>query len=739
MVRASVRGLLQQYWAAADLSAPRPEAAAALWRQFITAGLGDLGADSSGTGASEIIVVMEELGAAACPAPMLGAVLTNLLIKAAGPPSAVASDLLQNLHSGSAVVSVALGALDGDRAAGFVKFNGGTVSGRARFVEGADTATHIVTALENGGIAVVPANAAQVRVNALDGLAIPPLSTIDFSGALADRIEVDDAVMRDVSMLARLCLLGRALGAASRGFDLVVDYTRTREQFGQAIGAFQAIQHKLANSWMNLSATRLALTKAASAYDSSALNWRFLASVAYAHGSSALRSVALETVHTFGAIGFAEEHEAAVHFRRVHADVTRYGGPMRAREDIAAALFDQGVSLRQADPGDSVNALRAEVRNWLIENWHKGPSQRELEVPFHKRGQAFRDAEFSARQEKAGWHVAAWPREFGGQARSALEQLAILEEYEYANAPIDIPGQFVSHALINFGTTAQQDKFLPMIRRGDERFCLGYSEPGAGSDLASLRTSAVLDGDEWVINGQKLWNNADAAEYIWLAARTEQSGKRGNGGVSVFIVPLDVPGIIVRPNLALYGHNFCAVFFDNVRVPYSALVGEVNQGWKIITSALVKERVVAGGFIAKAGARFEALVESFQTARDSSGKLMKDDPIVRDRVGLIASEIEIARQLVLNGISKLDRASPPIAEAAASKVFTSEMMERMAEATIDIAGMSATISDPAEGAIGDGKIEHMLREAMMLVIGGGTNEIQRNVIARYALNLPRAQ
>ncbi len=287
------------------------------------------------------------------------------------------------------------------------------------------------------------------------------------------------------------------------------------------------------------------------------------------------------------------------------------------------------------------------------------------------------------------------------------------------------------------GTRQQQDEWLSAIHRGERTFALGYSEPEAGSDLAALRTRAVRDGDDWVVNGQKLWSTGgDKADYIWLAVRTDPDAKK-HAGISVLMVDLASPGVTIRPSLALYGKTFSAQFYDNVRVPANNMVGAVNNGWKVITDALAAERVMIGGTrMAGLERAFDHLTEYLKTAV-AGGKALKNDPVIRDRIGALAADIEVARQFQMRNSRLIEQGKVPVHEAAMGKVFASELQERLGQAALDILGTGGLLSEDAGGAPIGGEMEQLLRHAIMGMIGGGTSEIQRNVIAQRGLDLPR--
>lgn len=740
MLRDSLRRLLARQWPAEQAVelANDASARASIWQALAEQGLTSLGSDPQEGGFREIAVALEELGRAACPAPLIGAALANLALSTllpGRPASDDAAALLDALHGGDACVSFALGAFDGDPQAGSVQFVDGKLQGSLAFVEAATQATHLVVLAEPGPVlAIVPRDASGLTMTETPGLAMPPLATMHFDHVPAAVMEIPSALARDLHGIGGLALLARTLGAARQGFDMAVAHAKERQQFGQPIGRFQAVQHKLANCLTALEAARLMLHNAANAHDLGLENWRLLGATARAFAGPALRQVSLETHHTFGAIGYSEEHEAPRHFRRTHADLARLGGVRKSREEIAHALLDRGAMLPEYDLGPAGNAFRDEVRAWLKQNWSGA-------TPKHKENQAYEewgyDTQFTKLLGRQGWNTISWPKEHGGQGRTPYEQLAFMEEIQQAGAPMGGRGDIQAHALMTFGTPEQKAEFLPKLALGEITFCLGYSEPGSGSDLASLQTSAVRDGDEWVINGQKIWTTAaEKADYMWLAARTDRNATRPHAGISIFIVPMDSPGLSVRPSMAMYGHTFCQEFLDNVRVPASALVGKVNEGWTILTSALVTERMMMGSFIANARAEFERLVRCVRNATVPNG-LLRDDGAVRDRIGALAAEVEAGRQLFMNSIAMAEQGKVAIHEAAMSKAYTGELIERLGQAALDILGTGVILSGDADDTIADGKFEQLLRYAILTVIGGGTAEIQRNLIAQRGLGLPR--
>ena len=256
------------------------------------------------------------------------------------------------------------------------------------------------------------------------------------------------------------------------------------------------------------------------------------------------------------------------------------------------------------------------------------------------------------------------------------------------------------------------------------------------SDLAALRTLAVPDGGGWRINGQKMWSTgADKASHLWLATRTDPQAKPKHAGISVFIVPLSSPGITVRPGLAMYGKTFSEIHIEDLQAPADALVGEANQGWAIITSALAAERVTIGATVALLQRALDRLTDYIARA-EVGGRKLREDPVILDRIGGLAADVEAARQLALRNIRMVSEGRTPLHEASMAKVFVAELQGRLGEASLEILGSGGLLSDEAPSAP-VGELEQVLRHTVMQILGGGASEVQRNIIALRGIGLPR--
>ncbi len=673
----------------------------ASWQAAVDQGLSSL-CLAGETGVHDLLIVMRELGRAASSLPVLESAIANIFAPG-------------RFESGHRI------------AIGFTRNIGDKVSGRVQFVEGAEDADWLLLCGESE-LAIVSLRADGIEIVPTPAL-LPGLAEVRLTNAACEVVTA-----KGVSALARLGFAARALGAAECGFEMVVDYAKVRRQFGQTIGSFQAIQHKLANSHMLLEGCRAQVAAAAEAYDSGAPGWEALAVSATAFAGLSLRQVALETQHCFGAIGFAEEHEAPALFRRVHGDIARCESAERIR-DLGASILKTGASAIDtlfARGEDPAAAFRAKLRTWLDANWSAEERAVHREKPFSERNW---NLAFAERLGRDGWSTLSWPKAAGGLEATPLEQLAFSEELLKAGIsdyPLICSCRIMAPEIIAFGTPALQEALLPGLRAGKVTGCLGYSEPESGSDLASLRTRAERDGDDYVINGQKIWTtDGNRASHMILAARTHPDPDIKHGGISLFILPMDTPGITVRPMMAMYGQVFCNIFFDDVRLPASWRLGEENAGWKILSRALASERIAMGGLVFQLRVLLEALVAHL---RQDDGRC--ECPVTAEAIGRLACELVTGNHLALRSIVPME-GSVPLVEAAMAKVYASELAQRLTETAIDLLGGEALLSAGAPGAPAGGAIEQLLRTSIMYVVGGGSNEIQRSMIAQRGLGLGR--
>lgn len=395
--------------------------------------------------------------------------------------------------------------------------------------------------------------------------------------------------------------------------------------------------------------------------------------------------------------------------------------------------------------------FRKEIRGWLEDNLPDGWFDADFEMSPEERT-AFNEA-WARKLYEGGWICATWPKEYGGKGLSLMQGVVLAEEFARAKAPLraDFFGDtLVGPTILQWGTEEQKQEFLPQIMQGQVRWCQGFSEPDSGSDLASLKTSAVLDGHEFVINGQKVWTTqAQFADYCFLLARTDPNAAK-HAGISYLLVPMKQPGVEVRPITQPDGTaEFNEVFFADARCPEANVVGGLNNGWAVTNTTLGFER----GQSATTGYR-RFLDEWNQMVAEATANGAIDDPTIRQRLAVYFTKIQIIR---INGLRTLtatytSRKDPSIAAlGATNKMMWSEMHKEAMELALDIFGARAMLADagPASGSWpaalrGQGKGAYKVSPMLSTfffsrseTIWGGTSQIQRNIVGERVLGLPK--
>ena len=336
-----------------------------------------------------------------------------------------------------------------------------------------------------------------------------------------------------------------------------------------------------------------------------------------------------------------------------------------------------------------------------------------------------------------GWLGIGWPKEYGGQARSMMEQLIFTDEASTAGAPVPfLTINSVGPTIMQYGTEDQKQKFLRPILEGNMHFSIGYSEPGAGTDLASLTTKAVRDGDEYVINGQKMWTSLiEYADYIWLAVRTDPDVAK-HKGLSILLVPTDAPGFKWNRVTTVGGVGTSATFYEDVRVPVENVVLGENQGWKLITNQLNHERVA----LCSAAGIQQSLHETCYWAQNTKladGRRVIDQEWVQVNLARVHAKTEFLKLINWKIAWGVGKGLNP-ADASATKVFGTEFYTEAYRLLMECLGQEAYVQDPSPGALLRGRLERAYRNTLILTFGGGTNEIQRDIVAMVGLGMPRA-
>ncbi|CAN7351053.1 MULTISPECIES: acyl-CoA dehydrogenase family protein [Pseudomonas] len=337
-----------------------------------------------------------------------------------------------------------------------------------------------------------------------------------------------------------------------------------------------------------------------------------------------------------------------------------------------------------------------------------------------------------------GWLAVGWPKAHGGQGYAATEQLIFFEEANIAGAPLPfVTISTVGPALMAHGSELQKERFLPGIAAGEIMFAIGYSEPDAGSDLAVLKTSARQDDEGFLVNGNKLWTSgAESADFVWLAARTDPTQAR-HKGISLLIVDTTTPGFS-HTLIHTVGTPTAATYYDNVRVPNEMLVGELHGGWKLITSQLNHERLGLGTWSDKVVALFRR-VYLWARARDEQGRRAMDKAWVRSSLAECYARLEAMRLINMRIAADLELDRMSVALSSTTKVFGSESAIEILRKLAAIVGANGSMRSGSAATLLEGDLEYELRSATTLTFGGGTNEIQRELIAQFGLGMPRTQ
>jgi 3-oxocholest-4-en-26-oyl-CoA dehydrogenase alpha subunit len=398
------------------------------------------------------------------------------------------------------------------------------------------------------------------------------------------------------------------------------------------------------------------------------------------------------------------------------------------------------------DLGPKAEHLREEVRRFALAEVEGKPYR----TAMLEEESADEDWEFSlsisAKLAERGWLCMGWPKEYGGLGASYEEQFAYLETagyYEIPGTGMGISGTGINGpSLMLFGNDEQKKKYLPMISSGspDGIWCTGYSEPNAGSDYNKISTTAIRSGDEYVINGQKVWTScAHRARWCWLACKTDPSSPKIHKSMSIIIVDMRSPGVTVRPLISLSGiHSFNEVFFDNVRVPAANLVGEENKGFHMLIPALAIERLSIAPHIVGQCRRMLELLVRYCKQNSSGGKSLASDPVVRRKLAERAIEIETLRMFGLEIMAKMSKGVMPGYESARNKIYANIAMDNMAKTGLEILGSYAQVDPSSKWAKLKGRFQSQYLLGPGWYNAAGTHEIQRNVIGQYKLGLPRA-
>ncbi|GHJ60336.1 hypothetical protein NOK12_28540 [Nocardioides sp. OK12] len=696
----------------------------ATWADLAAAGLLGLPVPEEhggeGLGLAEVGVLLHQTGARAVRLPVWETLACAVPTLVGHGTDAQRKEWLPGVAAGEVVLSPALrerGARPGDPPT--TTYADGAVSGRKIAVTHAlDAARLLVTARdgERTVVALVDPAGPGVRLEESPSSSRIARHTVVLDLAPAELLEDGAAETLLAHATAGRCLTAAGILAGAR--DLTAAHVKERRQFGRALAQFQAVAMQAADVYVAARTTELAARNAA---------WRVgtgldarddLAVAAYwvcAQGPAALRTCH----HLHGGTGVDETYPLHRYFSWI-TDLAHDLDTLPGDVPVESAAA-KNLELTRAQ-----RELKAEVRAYFT-SLAGEDEHREMGVDRH--GETYQRT--VRRMGEDGWMGVGWPTEYGGRGLGEVEQTIFANEAQWADVHLPaVTLQTVGPTLIRYGTPKQKEMFLERILRGDVHFAIGYSEPDAGTDLASLRTTARREGDHYVVNGQKLWTTGGhQADYLWLAVRTDPDAPQ-HQGISILIVDTTDPGYSWTPIITADGsHHVNATYFNDVRVPVDMLVGEENQGWRLITTQLNHERVMLG----PAG-RIEGLRD--RVARWAAAQGVLDRPDVVDVMGRVTAAFRVNELLNWDVARAGEHGEVSVGDASSSKVFAADQVQHLAA---DLVGLVHRHGDPAEPAT-RALLEYLDAQAkrnLVLTFGGGVQEVQRELIAVFGLGLPR--
>jgi alkylation response protein AidB-like acyl-CoA dehydrogenase len=726
----------------------------ALWQQMAELGWtavlvpedrGGLGLDVRALGA-----VVRELGKVAAPEPLVQVAGLSARLLSSLESSPTSDALLDGLVSGELLVVTAWQAHPREPTIDWSM-------GRAQRVADGCVLTlnvHAIPSPEQADVLLVPALldntpalfalprelvSAHIRSRAAaDGTSIGTLETKDLHVAADALIAQGEnlpasltAAVEDATLLTAAYLVGLTEAC----FELTLRYLNTRQQFGKPIGAFQALQHRAVNLKLQC---QLAAATLAEAMDAELRQRTQLIHRAKFRATEAAFLVTRDSIQLHGAIGFTDECDVGSYVNRALVQGAAFGnGACHARHlsrlaSTSASDDAASVAREVTDPADgNWNALTDDDFRHLIRAWFEGHYPEAMRYPPRRlRWQEVKPWYLALGAR--GWLAPAWPREHGGMGLDASKLLIFIEEQErhgVARAP-DMGLVMVGPLLIKHGTPEQQARYLPKILSGEHIWCQGYSEPNSGSDLASLRTEAVLDGDHFILNGQKTWTTlAQDATHMFVLARTDKAAKK-QAGISFILLDMSAPGITVRPIRNIAGNEeFCEVFLDNVRVPTEGVVGGLNQGWGIAKALLSFERI----FLGSPKQSQYALQRVTEIAQHLG---LFEDGAFLDKYTRLRCDVMDLETYYRHFAAQVRRGETLGPDVSMLKVFATETYARLTELLIDVMGTEGAVLGKHAAGAHAVDVLSLFYTSRPATIYGGSNEIQRNIVSKAVLGLP---
>jgi alkylation response protein AidB-like acyl-CoA dehydrogenase len=715
-----------------------------------------------GLGFAEMAVVVEQLARVLAPEPVVACAVLAATALLSGDNDALKATLLGGIASGDSVVGVALaGRFAADKSEVTARKAGADtlLSGTAHHVYPAlDADEFIVAAREGAELALyrVAATAAGLSCKdelRADGTFAGTLTLKDVKVASSDVVSRGakaEAALRRAVDAATIMTCAEFCGIMDQALAMTLAYMRTRVQFGKPIGSFQGLQHRAVDLWIQQELSNGALADAIRTLDDAAATpdqISMAASRAKSRCGDAAHTIGRETIKLHGAIGFTDEYDVGLFLRRAMTLNAWLGNPADHRRRFGKLLQETGGAAEKVratvpfsavflsdDKADvdwnsfSDEEFRAGVFAWFDKNYP--PEMRHMS----RRGSADEMRDWMRKVSRKGWIAPAWPVEWGGMGLSPAKQLIYIEERERVGVMRDPDMGIVMFGpmLMRWGSEEQKHKYLPRIVANEHIWCQGYSEPNAGSDLAGLQTSAVLDGDHWVINGSKIWtSSAHWADHMFFLARTDKNAKKQEG-ITFFMLDdiRSTPGFSVRPILNIANHEeFAQEYFENVRVPKANVVGEVNKGWTVAKSLLGFERL-------NSGSPRPARAPLMAVERVARAAGVWDSPEFQAKYVRVCLDIADLNTVYQRFADIMSLGASPGPELSQLKIWVAETTQRASELLMETAGGAGANQDFEEI---DGENINLMGAFFHhfgAMIASGTNDIQRNIIAKRVLGLP---
>lgn len=697
------------------------------WKSLAAAGLTALpvppayGGD--GLGPADLAPLLTEAGRQAVELPIWEVLWCGAALLASHGSEEQRQSLLPGIATGETSVVPALAEAGvGITGPMTTTYADGRVTGRKIAVAWAEDATLLVPAIGPDGPVVCLVDSHADGVTLVEGATSSglPRSTLVLEDAPAEVLPGAGAVDR-LQALALAGLTLRGAGLVAGALELTAAYVKGRTQFGRSLAEFQAVAQQVADVYIDSRLLTLAADNAGWRVDQGLPADDDLAVATYWTAARALPALHV-CQHLHGGMGVDITYPLAAYFSQV-TDLTHLlGGP----EQRLSYVRTEAVAAKCLELTEEQRALKSELRDYFT---GLADEAEHAEMSKDRHGETYQ--RIIKQMGDDGWMGVGWPTEFGGRGLGEIEQTIFANEAQRADVHLPaVTLQTVGPTLQRFGTDAQKERFLGPILAGDVHFAIGYSEPDAGTDLASLRCSAKRDGDHYVVNGQKLWTTGGhQADYIWLAVRTDPDAPK-HQGISILIVDTKDPGYSWTPIITADGsHHVNATFFQDVEVPVDMLVGEENQGWRLITTQLNHERVMLG----PAG-RLEGLRDRVEAWATEHG--LADEPDVRRALGEVTAAFRVNELLNWEVAQAAEDGEIDVADASASKVFASEEAQRLGRLLAEIVHRYGDPSEPGTKRLME-YLDAQAKRNLVLTFGGGVNEVQRELIAMFGLDLPR--